>query len=331
MGQRAAAPHGVMESGGSYNLHSAIPAGGAGLALPLLEQAARTIALDSTDQPLVIADYGSSQGKNSLPPLRAAIRTLRGRVGPARPIIVVHVDQPANDFNTLFEVLHADPERYSLDDPNVFPSAIGRSFYESVFPKAHVHLGWSSYAAVWLSRNPARIPGHFVPRVATGPVREAFERQAAEDWKAFLSLRAVELKPGGRLVVVPYLVSRSPAEFAELLAAERVTVLNQTPSAFYQLMDALPEDSGHALRVVIFGGEALDCARVARWLRTGWPGSAHPLTPRGWQTARQAKDCGTFAARSSSLARIIREIRRGLKVNGPAFGRALERLMGRGY
>ena len=202
MGQRAAAPHGVMESGGSYNLHSAIPAGGAGLALPLLEQAARTIALDSTDQPLVIADYGSSQGKNSLPPLRAAIRTLRGRVGPARPIIVVHVDQPANDFNTLFEVLHADPERYSLDDPNVFPSAIGRSFYENVFPKAHVHLGWSSYAAVWLSRNPARIPGHFVPRVATGTVREAFERQAAEDWKAFLSLRAVELKPGGRLVVV---------------------------------------------------------------------------------------------------------------------------------
>ena len=116
MGQRAAAPHGVMESGGSYNLHSAIPAGGAGLALPLLEQAARIIALDSTDQPLVIADYGSSQGKNSHPPLRAAISTLRGRVGPARPIIVVHVDQPANDFNTLFEVLHADPERYSLDD-----------------------------------------------------------------------------------------------------------------------------------------------------------------------------------------------------------------------
>jgi hypothetical protein len=202
MGQRAAAPHGVMESGGSYNLHSAIPAAGAGLALPLLEQAARTIALDSTDQPLVIADYGSSQGKNSLPPLRAAIRTLRGRVGPARPIIVVHVDQPANDFNTLFEVLHADPERYSLDDPNVYPSAIGRSFYENVFPKAHVHLGWSSYAAVWLSRNPARIPGHFVPRVATGTVREAFERQAAKDWKAFLSLRAVELRPGGRLVVV---------------------------------------------------------------------------------------------------------------------------------
>jgi hypothetical protein len=135
LGQQAAAPHGVMESGGSYNLHSAIPAGGAGLTLPLLEQAARTIALDSTDQPLVIADYGSSQGKNSLPPLRAAIRTLRCRVGPARPIIVVHVDQPANDFNTLFEVLHADPERYFLDDPNVFPSAMEGRSTRTCFPR----------------------------------------------------------------------------------------------------------------------------------------------------------------------------------------------------
>jgi hypothetical protein len=51
--------------------------------------------------------------------------------------LVVHVDQAANDFNTLFGVLHSDPERYSLDDPDVFPSAIGRSFYNSVFPKGH--------------------------------------------------------------------------------------------------------------------------------------------------------------------------------------------------
>ena len=41
---------------------------------------------------------------------------------------------------------------------------------------------------------------------------------------------------GGRLVVVPHAVSRSPRDFLRLLADERVTVLNQTPSAFYQLM-----------------------------------------------------------------------------------------------
>ncbi|ROO88888.1 non-ribosomal peptide synthase protein (TIGR01720 family)/amino acid adenylation domain-containing protein [Actinocorallia herbida] len=75
---------------------------------------------------------------------------------------------------------------------------------------------------------------------------------------------------GGRLVVVPYAVTRSPGEFLDLLAAERVTVLNQTPSAFYQLMAA---DDGRdlALRHVVFGGEALELKRLAGWYAHGRP------------------------------------------------------------
>ncbi|HEX6355904.1 non-ribosomal peptide synthase/polyketide synthase [Actinophytocola sp.] len=64
---------------------------------------------------------------------------------------------------------------------------------------------------------------------------------------------------GGRLVVVPQAVSRSPRDFVRLVVDERVTVLNQTPSAFYELMDS-PELDG--LRYVIFGGEALDMGRL---------------------------------------------------------------------
>jgi hypothetical protein len=187
---------------GSYNRYAQLPAAAASLAVPFLEQATLDVALEAGDHPIVVADYGSAQGKNSLVPMQTAINGLRKRVGPERPILVVHIDQPANDFNTLFDVLHRDPERYSLEDPNVFPSAIGRSFYESVFPKEHVHLAWSSYAAVWLSRIPMRIPNHFVVLACSGAVREAFELQAAEDWKLFLSLRARELHPGGRLIVV---------------------------------------------------------------------------------------------------------------------------------
>ena len=72
---------------------------------------------------------------------------------------------------------------------------------------------------------------------------------------------------GGRLVVVPYLTSRSPEDFLKLLADERVTVLNQTPSAFYQLMAADRENPGSdlALRYVIFGGEALELGRLDDW------------------------------------------------------------------
>ncbi|MFZ0594076.1 MAG: hypothetical protein WAM39_26705 [Bryobacteraceae bacterium] len=194
--------HGVMEGKGFYNRHARIPAGGAALALPLLEKAVESIELDRGDQPIVIADYGSSQGKNSLAPIRVAIENLRTRLDPNRPIFVFHIDQPSNDFNTLFEVLDADPDRYSLDEPNVFPCAIGRSFYEKVLPPQSVHLGWCSYAAVWLSRIPACVPGHFLALRSKGAERAAFLDQAARDWKAFLSLRARELRSGGRLVVV---------------------------------------------------------------------------------------------------------------------------------
>lgn len=193
--------HGIMEGKGAYNRHARLQSGGIALALPFLERAVARIEL-SGDRPVVIADYGSSQGKNSLAPVRAAIRKLRHRAGRTRPIFVFHIDQSSNDFNTLFEVLDKDPERYSLDEPNVFSCAIGRSFYERVLPLESVHLGWCSYAAVWLSHIPMRIPGHFLPLRSTGPERAAFRYQAAHDWKAFLTLRAAELCAGGCLMVV---------------------------------------------------------------------------------------------------------------------------------
>ncbi|WP_274599392.1 non-ribosomal peptide synthetase [Streptomyces sp. So13.3] len=74
---------------------------------------------------------------------------------------------------------------------------------------------------------------------------------------------------GGRLVVVPFEVSRTPGAFLDLLAEQGVTVLNQTPSAFYQLVQADADTSRPArqlsLRVVVFGGEALQPSRLADW------------------------------------------------------------------
>ncbi|MEV7796361.1 amino acid adenylation domain-containing protein, partial [Streptomyces sp. NPDC087512] len=87
----------------------------------------------------------------------------------------------------------------------------------------------------------------------------AFDFSVWELWGALLH--------GGRLVVVDHAVARSPEAFHTLLAEEGVTVLNQTPSAFYQLSqaDALRPETRLALRHVIFGGEALAPGKLGDW------------------------------------------------------------------
>ncbi|HEX2909581.1 MAG TPA: amino acid adenylation domain-containing protein [Chloroflexia bacterium] len=87
----------------------------------------------------------------------------------------------------------------------------------------------------------------------------AFDFSVWEIWGALLY--------GGKLVVVPQLVTRSPEAFYRLLAREGVTVLNQTPSAFRQLIQAegMAGKAELALRYVIFGGEALELASLKLW------------------------------------------------------------------
>ncbi len=88
----------------------------------------------------------------------------------------------------------------------------------------------------------------------------AFDFSVWEIWGA--------LAYGGRLVVVPREATLSPAVFYELLVTEKVTVLNQTPSAFRQLVQHEEiEPARHlSLRWVIFGGEALELSALAPWL-----------------------------------------------------------------
>src|SRR5476649_354073 len=86
----------------------------------------------------------------------------------------------------------------------------------------------------------------------------AFDFSVWEIWGALIH--------GGQLVVVPQLVSRSPAEFYALLCESRVSILNQTPSAFRQLIAVQGQsDLKHSLRQVIFGGEALEPGILKPW------------------------------------------------------------------
>ncbi len=86
----------------------------------------------------------------------------------------------------------------------------------------------------------------------------AFDFSVWEIWGCLLT--------GGRLVVVPYWISRSPADFGGLLVNEGVTILNQTPSAFSQLIEAdRVRPMQFKLRLVIFGGEPLNTRMLLPW------------------------------------------------------------------
>jgi amino acid adenylation domain-containing protein len=88
----------------------------------------------------------------------------------------------------------------------------------------------------------------------------AFDFSVWEIWGALLH--------GGRVVVVPFATSRSPLDYYKLISEEKITILNQTPSAFRHLTAAeevLPGPLPLSLRLVIFGGEALEMKSLERW------------------------------------------------------------------
>ncbi|MFE2184742.1 amino acid adenylation domain-containing protein [Streptomyces sp. NPDC059455] len=117
----------------------------------------------------------------------------------------------------------------------------------------------------------------------------AFDFSVWEIWGCLLT--------GGRLVVVPYWTARDADGFRGLLAEQRVTVLNQTPSAFVPLSQADRRAEGDlSVRLLIFGGESLDVRLLAPWFARYSPtrcrvvnmfgitettvhATAHPVTP----------------------------------------------------
>jgi amino acid adenylation domain-containing protein len=88
----------------------------------------------------------------------------------------------------------------------------------------------------------------------------AFDFSVWEIWGA--------LAHGGQLVIVPLFTTRTPDAFYALVCDAGVTVLNQTPTAFYQLTASQASSRyAHQLRCVVFGGEALNISALIPWRR----------------------------------------------------------------
>jgi hypothetical protein len=293
-----------MEGHGAYNRSSRVQAAGSPPAVALLDKAARQVPLSIAPEQIVMVDYGSSEGHNSLVPVTVAMRILRERVGRERAISVVHTDLPGNDFGALFQTLASDPDSYLRDDSRVFASAIGRSFYEQILPDSTVTLGWSSWAVQWLSRVPALIPDQVqVAYSLDATVRSAFYQQAADDWRCFLVHRAAELRAGGRLIVLSMaLDDRGDFGYRPCVVAIYGAVLDLVDEGF------ITKEEAHRMVIPTVGRSRQDF--LAPFAKTG---SFAGLTlaeidifygeDQIWTEYQSHSDAGMYAARWAAFSR----------------------------
>jgi gibberellin A4 carboxyl methyltransferase len=193
---------------GFYNKNSAPQMSAIDHVLPWLDGAVSDLSLGGGTGTIGLADFGCSEGRNSIEVMKRLIPGLRKRT--RQPILTVHSDLPTNDFAALFVGLRPDG-RTVFGDPDVSSCAVGGSMFERLLPPGSLHLAMTFNAIGFLSRRPlARLPGYILPN---GPSRTngvghvtpgeqaAFADQARRDVEAFLAARAIELAPGGKLLL----------------------------------------------------------------------------------------------------------------------------------
>ena len=236
--------------------------------------------------------------------LQRPIRVLRERAGEKRAISVVHTDLPENDFTVLFQTVNGDPQSYLRGDAAVFPSAVGRSFYQQIFPSDSITLGWSSWAAHWLSRCPAAIPDQVQACFSADPgTRAAFARQAADDWVRFLAMRDGELCPGGRFVVLA--MALDPASEQSFRA-----LVDATYGGLIDLVDSGFLTRAEVHQMVIPSAPRTREEYLAPFAESGSFGSLrvekmeiYPAEDVFWRDFEQTKDARRFGAGWAAFSR----------------------------
>jgi len=196
-----------MIGGGFYNRHSAPQANALEYVLPWLIEAAAAMDLSPVPEAVTLADFGCSEGQNSIKVMHAVLPVLRSRT--SRPLVTIHSDLPTNDFSEALLALR--PQGQSVFGENTYSAILGGSMFDRLLPPRSLHVAMTFNAVGFLSRRPLdRLPGYILPNgpsalrnvgAVTETERSAFAEQAGADLESFLRARAVELVPGGKLLV----------------------------------------------------------------------------------------------------------------------------------
>jgi len=198
-----------MKGAGYYDQHSGAQMSSIQAIRDWVDDAVANLTLPAPAQPVTILDLGSSEGGNAVRLMAAIVAGLRRRTD--QPFRTIYSDLASNNFNQLFANVEK-ARRAGLFAANVYPGALGGSFYGQLLPPGTVHLATCFNALHWLDRLPAVPLTDFVAYRRPLPTRTglavsppaataAFTRQAKQDLVQFLGCRARELVPGAKLLL----------------------------------------------------------------------------------------------------------------------------------
>lgn len=164
----------------------------------VFEESLNHIASTFLDSDISIIDYGSSEGLNSMIYFQKILSKFRQHS--QSTINIIHNDLPDNNWIRFFKTITESQNSY-ISIPDVYFSAIGRSFYSQIVPNNSIQIAFSSLALHFISQN-ISAPDHIVLSASKDSEFKALASNIAhQDLVNFLKFRHSELVKSGRLIL----------------------------------------------------------------------------------------------------------------------------------
>ncbi|UJR19465.1 hypothetical protein I4U23_022596 [Adineta vaga] len=180
----------------NYNLHSSPQLALIQSSISLIKKGIEYLHINESLSPIIIADFGSSHGMNSIYIMNIIINLIKEMKNiKQESFLIIHNDLPTNNWNSLFHLLNQQNQSY-------FSLANGCSFYNRCLPSNCLTVAFSSASLHWLSKKPCNISNHCISVYAKDKELELFENQGRIDYENFLENRSIELIKNGILILI---------------------------------------------------------------------------------------------------------------------------------